>query len=81
MTPISTYVQFKEFTKVHGTPTYETLQKIKDQLKANAASVTSNLGGGANGHLGLVLTPAEYKNISDIPYQQPKHPGMCPMLR
>ena len=37
--------------------------------------MTSNLGGGVNGHLGLVLSQSEYKNISDISYQQPKHPG------
>lgn len=72
---INTYFQFKELTKIHGAPTYESLQEIKDQLKANAASVTSNLGGGVNGHLGLVLSPVEYTNVSSIEYQHPPHPG------
>ena len=62
-------------TKIHGAPTYETLQEIKDQLKANAASITPDLGGGANGHLGLVLSPMEYNNVSTTQYQQPPYPG------
>ena len=44
-------------------------------MKTNAAQVTSDLGGGANGHLGLVLTPAEYIHVSGIPYVRPVHPG------
>ena len=32
-------------------------------------------GGGANGHLGLVLTPTEYANVSAVNYVRPVHPG------
>ena len=71
----TTYFQFKELTKMHGATTYETLQEIKDQLEANTESVSLDLGGGANGHLGLVLSPVEYSNVSTIPYKQPPHPG------
>ena len=37
-------------TKITGRPSYPLLQKIKNELMANAASVTCNLGGGSNGH-------------------------------
>ena len=57
---VKTYFDYPVLTKIHGEPTYESLQEIKDQLKTNAATVTCELGGGANGHLGLVLTPLEY---------------------
>ena len=37
--------------------------------------MTSDLGGGAHGHLGLVLTPAEYALVSAILYVRPGHSG------
>ena len=37
--------------------------------------MASNLGGGAHGHLGLVVTPAEYVLVSAVPYGRPVHPG------
>ena len=33
----------------------------------------SNLGGGAHGHHGLVLSPAEYQMVSYTPYNMPNH--------
>ena len=61
--------------KIHGQPTFLTLNRLKKQLKANAQSITSDLGGGADGHLGLVLFPAEYTMVSDTPYEMHTHPG------
>ena len=49
------------------------MKVLKDELSANATTVTSNLGGGAHGHLGLVLTPTEYANVSVVPYVRPPH--------
>ena len=34
------------------------------------------LGGGANSHLGIYYTPAEYVQISAIPYVRLAHPGV-----
>jgi hypothetical protein len=73
---VTTYFEFPTLTKVHGEPTYESLQEIKDEIKANAASVESLLGGGLNGHLGLVLTPQEYTRVNAEPYIKPDHPGI-----
>ena len=61
--------------KIHGKPTFSSLNRLKKQLKANAQSVVSDLGGGAHGHLGLVLSPAEYQLVSNTPYDMPNHPG------
>ena len=52
----ATYFQHPVLTKVHGEPTYDALQQIATQVKANAAAVPSQLGGGNHGHLGLVYT-------------------------
>ena len=61
---IDNYFQYPDLTKIHGEPTYEGLQQIKDQLKCNAVSVTSSSGGGAHGLLGLVLNADEYARLS-----------------
>ena len=73
---VDTYFEFRVLTKIHGEPTYETLKAMKNQLKSNACSVTSDLGGGAHGHLGLLLTPTEYAITSPTPYVRPVHPGV-----
>ena len=71
----TTYFEFPTLDKIHGEPTFATLLRMKKQLKANAISVTSDLGGGQFGHLGLVLTPQEYALLSPVPYARPAHPG------
>ena len=73
---VNTYFEFPSLTRIHGKPTYASLKIIKDELFANATAVTSDLGGGAHGHLGLVLTPAEYVAVSAVPYVRPAHPGV-----
>lgn len=40
---------------ITGEPTYEDLTALRDRVYANAASVPSTLGGGAHGHLGMVM--------------------------
>ena len=65
---VENYFEIPILTRIHGEPTYITLKKLKEELCANAAAVTSDLGGGANGHLGLVLPPAEYATISPVAY-------------
>ena len=72
---VSTYFEFRTLTKIHGEPTYESLKSMTNELKANACSVTSDLGGGAHGHLGLVMTPMEYVLVSTVVYVRPAHPG------
>ena len=63
-----TKVEYLILTKVVGTLDYMSLKIIKDELKANAASIHSNLGGGTQGHLGLVMPPIEYADVSGTPY-------------
>ena len=73
---VSTIFEYPALTKITGQPDYPTLKRIKDELKANAASVPSDLGGGNHGHLGIVLTPQEYTQVSEAhPYIRPIHPG------
>jgi len=51
----TTFFEFPQLTKIHGEPDYDTLHRLHNELKSNAGSVPSTLGGGAHGHLGLIL--------------------------
>ena len=67
--------EFPVLTKCEGKLSFPILKKIKDEIKCNAASVYSELGGGAHGHLGLVLTDTEYAHVSAIPYVRSTMPA------
>jgi hypothetical protein len=70
-----TYFEFPELTKLQGEPTPESLFQLRNELKANAQSVFSNLSDGAHGHLALVLNDAQYALITALPFVRPVHPG------
>ena len=67
-------------TPIVGEPTYQTLKELKDQLKANAASIPTTLGGGNHGYLGLILSPAAYTTISPTAFVEPAYPGQHPAI-
>ena len=60
-----------QLTPIVGELTYTTLKTIKDQLKANASSIPTTLGGGNHGYLGLILSPATYATISPTALIEP----------
>ena len=70
------YFQHTDLTPIRGEPTNETLKTLVNEIKENAQTVHSTLVGGANGHLGLVLTTARYNQIAPgQPYVRPIFPG------
>ena len=63
-------------TPIRGEPDYKYLKKLKNELRANASSVDSDLGGGDHGYLGLVLSEQEYRRIyPDTPFEAPEFLG------
>ena len=56
--------EFPVLTKALGALDYQTLKIIKNELQTNAACIDSDLGGGANGHLGMILTALEYALVA-----------------
>jgi hypothetical protein len=71
-----TYFQHKVLSRIHGKPTFESLQNVVTELKANACSVPSTLGGGHHGHLGLLLSDARYNTLAHtVPWATPGNPG------
>eukprot|EP00957_Ditylum_brightwellii_P089095 6784535-Ditylum_brightwellii.AAC.1 len=59
----NTYFKIPDLTKIYGEPTTGLLLTLKNELKANAMTVPTILGGGACGHTGLVLGAVQYSNI------------------
>ena len=72
---VASYFTYKTPTPIVGTPTYKSLKRLKAELRANASSVETNLGGGDHGYLGLVLSTAEYATVSATPFTAPTYPA------
>ena len=70
----SEYFEYENLTSITGEPDFSSLTKLKNELKANAQSVPTTLGGGNLGFLGLILTDDEYALISDTPFERPERP-------
>lgn len=65
----------RNLTRIHGEPSFSNLILLTREVRANAMAVHSTLGGGSHGHLGLVLSPAQYANISPTPFVRPAFPA------
>ena len=74
------FFQYENLTAIRGEPDFESILKLKNEIKANAQSVPSTLGGGNHGLLGLVITPVEYALVSNIPFVREPHPGPLTFL-
>ena len=69
------FFQYEHLTSITEEPNFESLTRLKNELKANALSVPSTLGGGNHGMLGMVLTPEEFAIISNTPFVRQQYPG------
>jgi hypothetical protein len=61
--------------KVTGEPTFEDLKVIRRLLNTNSMSVSSYIGGGRHGHLGIIMTNEEYFSIAADVFPVPDNPG------
>ena len=69
------YFQHPSLTKIQGDPTYTSLAKLEKECKANGKSVPTTLGGGTQGHLGLVSSAIAYDRVSPgVPFNRPALP-------
>ena len=69
----------KTIPRIDGEPTYESINEIMQMLYANAATLPTTTGGGTHGHIGLIMKPALYSTLSEIPYTVPVDPGPLPI--
>ena len=72
----NTHFEFPELTRIHGEPTTSDLITIQRQVRANASTVHSSLGGGHHGLLGLACSPQVYALVpNSAPFNRPAAPG------
>ena len=72
----------KQCTPIRDRPNFKNLIQLKNELKTNAGSIRTPLGGGAHGHLGLILSPEEYETIAGTtPFVKPPNPGALEITR
>ena len=63
-------------TRIHGQPTTVNLIKLQREIRANAITVHTTLGGGHPGNLCLVWAPETYGTILNTQtYNLPAAPG------
>lgn len=67
-------------TVIHGKPGPTDIRLLRREVYGNAKSVPSLRGGGQNGHLALVMNPADYLlQPGAIAFVAPIHPGIPPV--
>jgi hypothetical protein len=57
---------------VQGEPDYQTIHATRKFLQANSRAIDTHLGGGALGHLGLIISDASYAMIAPSTNDEPK---------
>jgi hypothetical protein len=66
--------------KVAGEPTFEDLKVIRRLLNTNAMIVSSYVGGGRHGHLGIIMMNEEKFAIAADVFPIPDNPGASPKV-
>ena len=68
-----------EVTKLHGQPTNQDLDLLEEELLRIASLIYSELGGGAHGHAGLLLSGIDYDAMAPgTPFVFPVNPDVYP---
>ena len=65
-------------TKISGQPSNTSITLLTREIYANARTIPSLCGGGAHGHLGTVMSDANYLKLTTIAFMLPNHPGANP---
>ena len=68
---IQSRFQYSTPTIIRGKPIHQDLKRLNTELRANASSIDSDLGGGDHGYLGLVLTAPEYTAVYPTAFTAP----------
>jgi len=61
-------------------PQAEDIKKLTKEVCQNLNAVYTTQGGGAHGHLVLMMSAADYLQITGVPFVIPLHPGIAPVI-
>ncbi len=69
----------KNVTAISGQPSTQDISKLEEEIIGIAATIPTALGGGNNGHAGVIMDPAAYSLLSGgIDFVEPVSPGVYP---
>eukprot|EP00957_Ditylum_brightwellii_P204666 15340340-Ditylum_brightwellii.AAC.1 len=66
--------------QINGEPTYQQLYEVHRMLMENASSIEATFGCGLHRHLGLVITPAQYLQVTGNNFALPANPRPTPVM-
>ena len=66
---------YPSISPINGVPSFETINAMVTDLKANAATIQTENGGGQFGYLALVVSATVYATLSNQPFIVPANPG------
>jgi hypothetical protein len=69
----------KRLPIIDGEPDYTSINTMVQLLYSNVATLTTALGGGQHGHIGIIMPAALYTTLSATPYNEPNDPGAIPV--
>ncbi len=69
----------KTLPKIKEEPNYENINESVQLLYANAATLATTLGGGAHGHIGIIMQQPLYATLTATPYIEPAEPTVLPV--
>ena len=70
---------YPSLSPINGVPTFETINDMVTNLKANAAAIHTDNGGGQFGFLALMVSPTVYATLTNEPFIVPANPGPTPV--
>ena len=69
----------KQVTPIVGQPLTQDILKLEEEIIGIAATFPTALGGGNNGHAGIIMDPAAYLLLSGgVDFINPINPGVYP---
>ena len=78
---IITKFPMKNLPIIPGEPDYASINTMVKFLYGNAASLPTTLGGGQNGHIGLIMTHLIFATLApNTDYTAPIDPGLLPPM-
>ena len=65
---------------IPGEPDYDCISQLNKIMYGNAETLSTTLGGGANGHVGLIMKVTLYVTLSATAYVAPIEPPLTPVV-
>ena len=63
---------------ITGEPDYDCISQLNQLMYGNAATLPTTLGGGAHGHVGLIMKATLYVTLAATSYVTPNEPPLTP---